>query len=96
MTELKNRVVSIYDRKTSMRLATEEWLAFDDICKRERLKRKQLLELIEDKKAEGFGLTCYVRLFTIAYMHKLAKLAGLKNKPYGDNKDIYQTFDMIS
>ena len=94
MTQLMNRVISIYDRKTSMRLAKEEWLAFDDICKRERLKRKKLLELIEDNKAAKVGLTCYVRVFTVAYMHKLAKLSA--GKVAEDNKDIYQTFKMIS
>lgn len=96
MTKLKNRVISIYDRKTSMRLANEEWTAFDDICKRERMKRKKLLELIEDNKSPDFGLTSYVRLFTVAYMHKLAKIAELKNKASEDNRDIYQTFDIIS
>ncbi|MBR2299381.1 MAG: ribbon-helix-helix domain-containing protein [Alphaproteobacteria bacterium] len=96
MTRLTNRVISIYDRKTSMRLALEEWMAFDDICKRERLKRKKLLELIEDHKAPNLGLTCFVRLFTVAYMHKLAKMAGLSRCANNDNKDVYQTFHEIS
>lgn len=96
MAKLKNRVISIYNRKTSMRLANEEWTAFDDICKRERMKRKRLLELIEDNKAPDFGLTSYVRLFTVAYMHKLANITALKNKASEDNKDIYQTFEIIS
>ena len=96
MSKLRNRVISIYERKTSMRLATEEWTAFDDICKREQLKRKKLLELIEDHKSPNFGLTCYVRLFTIAYMHKLAKTAGLCKCANNDNKDVYRTFHEIS
>ena len=96
MPQLKNKVISLNNRKTSMRLAVEEWNAFDDICKRERLRRKELLELIEAEKGEHFGLTCYVRLFTVAYLHKLAKISSLKSKPYGDNTDIYQTFNLIS
>jgi len=96
MTRLVNRVVSIYDRKTSMRLALEEWTAFDDICSREHLKRKKLLEMIEDNKKQNLGLTCYVRLFTIVYMHQLAKMSALKMKAHEGNKDVYQIFDMIA
>lgn len=96
MTKLTNKVISIFDRKTSMRLATEEWMAFDDICKREGLKRKRLLEMIEMNKTPNLGLTCFVRLFTVAYMHRLFKSSGLKNKANDNNKDIYQTFDIIS
>jgi len=96
MTKLVNRVVSIYNRKTSMRLAKEEWTAFDDICRREHLKRKKLLEMIEDNKKQKLGLTCYVRLFTVAYMHQLAKISALKAKAHEGNKEIYQIFDMIA
>ena len=93
---LKNRVVSIYDRKTSMRLALQEWTALDAICKREHIKRKKLLELIEDNKDADCGLTSFVRLFTIVYMHKLALLTGFKDKSDTNHRDIYQTFDLIS
>ena len=96
MTKLKNRVISIFDRKTSMRLANEEWVAFDDICKREGLKRKHLLEMIEQNKAPQIGLTCFVRLFTVVYMHRLAKLNAFKNKANDNNRDIYQTLEIIS
>lgn len=96
MIKLKNKVISIYNRKTSMRLADEEWMALDAICKREHLKRKQLLEMIEDNKDKDCGLTCFVRLFTITYMHKLAAMAGFQQAPYSEHEDIYQTLKMIS
>lgn len=96
MTTLKNRVISIHDRKTSMRLALEEWNAFDDICRREGLKRKKLLEIIETNKPAEIGLTCSVRLFTLAYMHKFAKLTGLNASISRSDKTIFQVFDMIS
>ena len=44
MASLSNRVISIYDRKTSMRLAPAEWKAVDTICKREDIKRKNFLK----------------------------------------------------
>ena len=96
MTMLKNRVISLYDRKTSMRLALEEWNAFDDICRREGLKRKKLLEIIEENKPRDVGLTCSVRLFTLAYMHDFAKNAGLNFSHPKTNKNIFRVFDLIA
>ena len=96
MTKLKNRVISIYNRKTSMRLALEEWNAFDDNCRREGLKRKKLLELIETSKPSEIGLTCAVRLFTLAYMHTLAKLSGLNAAPFRTNKPMTHAFEAIA
>ena len=94
--KLKNKFVSIYNRKTSMRLANEEWSALDAICKRENIKRKRLLELIEDNKDKDCGLTSFVRLFVMVYMQKLALFSGLKSKPQNPLNDIYQTFEAIS
>lgn len=37
MASLSNRVISIYNRKTSMRLAPAEWEAIDTICRRENI-----------------------------------------------------------
>ncbi len=71
MTKLANRVISIFDRKTSMRLAIPEWTAVEDICRREHIKRKKLFEIIYVKKDPKLGFTCSVRLFTITYMHNL-------------------------
>ena len=96
MTLLKNRVISIYDRKTSMRLALEEWNAFDDICHREGLKRKKLLEFIDANKSHEIGLTCSVRLFTLAYMHDFAKNAGLKLSHSKSDKTLLRVFASIA
>lgn len=62
MASLSNRVISIYNRKTSMRLAPAEWEAIDTICRRENIKRKKLFELIDANKDEKMGLTSSVRL----------------------------------
>ena len=101
MTKLTNRVISIFDKKTSMRLATKEWIAVDDICKREHIKRKKLFELIAANKDPKLGFTCSVRLFTITYMHNLI----LEYSPYpefnlkpanSDYKNIYFTIHSMS
>lgn len=74
MTILLNRVISIYEHKTSMRLAKSEWYILDRICIRENLKRNQLLEIINEHRSPGLGLTPAVRLFSLLYMHNLARL----------------------
>ena len=69
MIILTSRVVSLHDRKTSMRLTDIEWRILDGICYREKIKRKNLLELIEDNSPKVFGLTPAVRLFLLLYLY---------------------------
>lgn len=85
MTKLANRVISVFNRKTSMRLAMPEWIAVDDICRREHIKRKKLFELIERNKDPKLGFTCSVRLFTITYLHH-----NLVNSSYGSSESNFQ------
>lgn len=101
MTKLTNKVISIFDKKTSMRLAAKEWNAVDDICKREHIKRKKLFELIAENKDPKLGFTSSVRLFTITYMHNLL----LEYSPYpefsvksldSDYKNIYFVINCMS
>ena len=93
MTKLTNRVISIFDRKTSMRLASPEWTAVDDICKHEHIKRKKLFEMIAANKDPKLGFTCSVRLFVITYMHNLFK----ENNKYmlQNNKNINNEYKAI-
>lgn len=96
MTKLTNRVITLYGRKTSMRLATQEWEALEEICFRENIKRKKLLELIETNKDPKLGLTCSVRLFEIVYMLRQLLANTSRNKVNDNHKEIYQTFSQIS
>ena len=98
MTKLTNRVISVFDRKTSMRLATPEWTAVDDICKKENIKRKKLFELIAANKDPKLGFTCSVRLFAITYMHNIILKHGLyKDKSVTPiNTDYKNIFNTIS
>lgn len=57
MTELSSRVITIHKRKTTMRLCKNEWEALKDICKREKINRKMLLEMIESRKDPKLGLS---------------------------------------
>lgn len=101
MTKLTNRVISIFDRKTSMRLATPEWTVVDDICHREHIKRKKLFELIAANKDPKIGFTCSVRLFAITYMYSIILEQNfLKNpvikKTNQDFSKIFNTIEMMS
>ena len=97
MTKLANRVISIFDRKTSMRLAVPEWTALDDICKREHIKRKKLFELIEENKDPKLGLTSSVRLFVITYCHNLIfGSAGKIKLAKAEYENIFKTIETMS
>ncbi len=101
MTKLTNRVISVFDKKTSMRLTSPEWTAVDDICKYEHIKRKKLFELIAANKDPKLGFTCSVRLFAITYLHNLLKERGKyvqqNNIQAPDNYEkIFSTFANMS
>ena len=67
MALLSNRVISIYNRKTSIRLTPVEWLAINNICHEEKIHRKLLFELIDLNRNEQINLTAAIRLFTLIY-----------------------------
>lgn len=71
MVELTCKLVNIADKKTCIRLAKEEWDAFDIICNQENIKRSHLINLINTNKNTQMGLTYAVRLFSIVYFHHL-------------------------
>ena len=67
-----NRVISVFNKKTSMRLTNTEWNILETICLQEKIKRKTLLEYIENKHSAELNLTSAVRLFSQIYLyHKL-------------------------
>ena len=69
MTILTRRVISVFNKKTSMRLAQDEWLILQTICRNEKIARKKLLEMIEQKRDKCIGLTAAVRLFSLLYLY---------------------------
>lgn len=71
MVEFTCKLINIANKKTSIRLADEEWKAFDIICTREHVKRDNLVSLIDINKSAQMGLTYAVRLFSIIYFHDL-------------------------
>ena len=69
MTIQIRRVISVFDKKTTMRLTQTEWVILNHICRREKINRKRLLEMIEVKRDTTLGLTPAVRLFSLLYLY---------------------------
>ncbi len=67
MTKLCNKIITLKDRRTSMRLCLKEWSALEDVCLNEKISRNILISLIEDNKNPLLGLTYATRLFLLLY-----------------------------
>lgn len=69
MAKLQSKIIIFNNKKTSIRLATDEWDAIDYICKQENIKRNNLIELINSTKNQYLTLTSSIRLFNIIYFY---------------------------
>ena len=69
MIKQMSRVISVFDRKTSMRLTDVEWRIIDEICFSEKLKRKKLIEQIAQSHNNCLKLTPAIRLFSLLYLY---------------------------
>jgi predicted DNA-binding ribbon-helix-helix protein len=83
------RVISIHQKRTSIRLSAIEWEIFEKICQKENIKRKLLLELIDLNKDENFGLTSAIRLFCIIYQTTCIKDKEENREPSLDSDTFY-------
>ena len=80
MLRLINRVVSVNGRRTSMRMSMKEWNALEDVCRKEKISKNQLLGLIEESNKDSLSLTYSTRLFIIAYFRYTA-MGNIYPKP---------------
>ena len=96
MTQLCSRVITIHNRKTTMRLCKNEWDALKDICKRENINRKILLEMIEKRKDPKLGLTSSLRLFALVYLHELSKPQLEKQQKPNNYQSINNIIDKMT
>lgn len=55
------------DGRTSVRLETKLWDAYDDICSAAGLSRFDVSRMIDEKKPDGVSFTSCVRIFVVAY-----------------------------
>ncbi len=73
-SRLINRNILTARGRTSMRLEPEFWAALAEICNRERISLRTLIERIEQSGYSG-GRTSAVRVFVLEYFRKLAAKA---------------------
>lgn len=85
MIILQNKILMINNRRTSMRLCSEEWGALKDICQKEHIHRNQLIEQLDRLKSQNEGLTSLTRLFLLMYYKSLASDLEITQK----NKSLY-------
>lgn len=94
MTALANRVISIFNRRTSIRFAPAEWAAIDYICNKENISRKNLFELIDFNRDEKTPLASSIRLFIIVY-YKNAFLCNPRPAHISDDDFYSPIFEAI-
>ena len=75
-SSLVSKNVTIFDRRTSVRLEPEMWKALSDIAKRENCNIHALCSLISYRKAENSSLTAAIRVFVMLYFRAAATEHG--------------------
>lgn len=72
MSKLRNKILNINNRRTSMRLCDQEWQALDETCRLEKIHHNKLISQIEQNKASNLGLSYATRVFLLLYFRNLA------------------------
>ena len=73
MTKLSSKILSVNNRRTSIRRCCQEWKSLDDVSKLEKLHRNKIISLIESHKSDTLGLAYATRLFMMLYYKKLSQ-----------------------
>lgn len=81
MITLKNKVLMINNRRTSMRLCSDEWNALQDICRLEKRHRNQIIADLDRIQDPALGLTSMTRLFMLLYFKSLQDKNISNNTP---------------
>lgn len=93
MITLVRRVVRVKENKTSVRLSSFEWKAFDSLCLKEKISRTMLINLLAQAVTEYQNLTAVIRIFTLLYYFLLSD--SLKNSS-AKKPDLNNIFNIIS
>ena len=76
ISSLISRNITIFDRRTSIRLEPEMWEALNSIADREGCTIHDLCSLIHIRKREGTSLTAAIRVFLMLYFRAASSEAG--------------------
>ncbi len=81
---LLSRNVSIFGRRTSVRLESQMWAALNEIAGREQCSIHDLCSLIDSTKEENSSLTAAIRVFLMLYYKAAATENGHERVGHGD------------
>lgn len=95
MITLSRRVIRINQNKTSVRLSSLEWQAFDNLCACEQISRTALLNLLAKNNCQYQNLTAVIRIFTLCYYYALDKTAQKESRREPDLNNIFNIIALI-
>ena len=82
MSALRNRNVTLSDRRTSLRLELPMWDGLEEICRREGCTLHEICTAVENQRGP-LSLTAAVRVFILTYFRAAATEAGHKAAGHG-------------
>ena len=89
MIPLVRRVIRVNESKTSVRLSSFEWQAFDDLCAKEHISRTSLINLLAKAVTEYQNLTAVIRIFTLIYYVALSSDSSRAKRRTPDLSNIF-------
>lgn len=81
---LVSKNITIQDRRTSVRLEPEMWMALNEISLRERCSIHDLCDLVSRRKKEKTSLTAAIRVFLMLYYRSATTEEGHYKAGHGD------------
>lgn len=83
-SSLVSRNITIFGRRTSVRLEPEMWVALKDISKRENCSIHDICSLIDYRKKQDTSLTAAIRVFLMLYYRAASTEDGHVRAGHGD------------
>ena len=83
-SSLISRNITVLNRRTSVRLEPEMWVALRDIARRESCSVHDLCSLIYVRKSDNTSLTAAIRVFLMLYFRAATSEQGHAEAGHGD------------
>lgn len=83
-SSLVSRNITIFGRRTSVRLEPEMWMALNDIAERERCTVHDICSLVYVRKKKETSLTAAIRVFLMLYFRAAATEPGHMKAGHGN------------
>ncbi len=87
---LVSRNITVFGRRTSVRLEPEMWMSLREIAKREGCSIHDICTLISVRKNENTSLTAAIRVFLMLYFRAATTEDGHKRSGHGDFESMKQ------